>query len=145
MYHVPNPSDEALKEDERTKWRQLWDEVNAYAITHPEKVTEEAPARPHIPTQEELRATYIAAIQTALDTFARTRGYDGILSACSYAASTDPSFAAEAAYCVSLRDATWRAAYDLLDAIQAGTREIPHNAAAVLEELPVYTAAWPEM
>jgi hypothetical protein len=37
----------------------------------------------------------VDAIQMRLDTFARSRGYDGILSACTYAASSVEHFARE--------------------------------------------------
>lgn len=62
------------------------------------------------PTEEQIIAAFTAAIQERLDAFAQTRAYDGILSACSYVASSVPKFAAEGAYCVAARDATWAAA-----------------------------------
>jgi hypothetical protein len=93
------------------------------------------------PTPEEIQAAYIAAIQRRLDQFARARGYDGILSACSYAASTDPQFAAEGQRCVELRDATWRTGYVILAEVAAGQRPIPTEA-ELMAELPAL--AWPE-
>ena len=44
--------------------------------------------------------------QKRLDDFAKTRNYDGILSACTYATSEVPKFNAEGVYCVQIRDAT---------------------------------------
>jgi len=46
---------------------------------------------PPPPTAEQIVAQYTAAIQKRLDDFARTRDYDGILSAASYATSAVPS------------------------------------------------------
>lgn len=44
---------------------------------------------------EGLQAQVVQSTQQRLDDFARTRNYDGILSACTYATSTVPKFAAE--------------------------------------------------
>jgi hypothetical protein len=91
-------------------------------------------------TPDQLRVRLSAAIQERLDTFARTRLYDGIQSACTYAASGNPAFAAEGRRCVALRDETWAAAY-VLEAVLAGARPAP-----TLEDLwaglPALT--WPE-
>lgn len=70
-------------------------------------------------------AEAVKAAQARLDTFAKEKGYDNILSACSYATSTNPTFAAEAATCIALRDATWATFYTLQAEIQAGTRQMP--------------------
>ena len=94
-------------------------------------------------THEDIQARYTALAQAALDAFAKTRGYDGIMSACSYYGSTDEQFAKEAEYCLDLRDRTWRKGYEILNAVKAGEMEMPTEE-AFLAELPVATAAWPE-
>lgn len=94
-------------------------------------------------TPEQLQARYTQLAQDALDAFARTRGYDGIMSACSYAGSTDAQFAAEAAYCMALRDRTWRAGYGILDAVKAGEMPLPSEA-EFFAMLPVADASWPD-
>ena len=99
------------------------------------------------PSEEE-RAAFLldsitSAIQNALDDFARTRGYDDIRSACTYALSADAAFRAEGEYCMALRDATWREAWNLLDEVKAGVRAIPSEA-EVMALLPVGSAVWPE-
>ena len=96
---------------------------------------------PEPETPEQTQARYTQVAQNALDAFARTRGYDGIMSACSYASSTDAQFRAEAEYCVTLRDATWRRAYEILDAVIAGTMELPTEE-DFLAMLPVADAHW---
>lgn len=93
------------------------------------------------PTQQQIMATFTAAIQKRLDDFARTRNYDGILSACTYATSTVVKFKAEGQACVNLRDATWSAAYDILAKVQASTRPMPTSIADIETELPALV--WP--
>ena len=93
-------------------------------------------------TPEQVQARYTALAQDALDAFARTRGYDGIMSACSYYGSTDAQFSAEADCCIDLRDRTWRTCYSLLEEVQAG-RPLPTEE-EFLAMLPTANAAWPE-
>ena len=93
------------------------------------------------PTNNEIIASLTAQIQKRLDDFAKTRNYDGILSACTYATSTVPKFAAEGQYCVQARDATWAAGYALMDEVLAGTRPVPTSIADIESELP--ELVWP--
>ncbi len=80
---------------------------------------------PPPPTTEKIVAGFVTAIQKHLDDFAKTRGYDGIMSACTYATSTVAKFKTEGQYCVQVRDATWSMAYDLLDQVQTGEIDVP--------------------
>lgn len=89
------------------------------------------------PTQEEIQASFTASIQARLDTFARTRGYDGILSACTYATSVVPRFQQEGQRAVELRDATWNAAYAILDEVLAQQRPMPTSIGDIEQDLPV--------
>lgn len=134
-YHVPKDTE---------GFTELWGQVDAYAKAHPEEVTEE---HPYVPTAEELAAAlqahYTQVIQQALDDFARTRGYDHINSACTYATSTDPQFRLEGEYCVALRDETWRTGYRLLDEVRASERAVPSEG-ELLALLPVGSAKWPD-
>ena len=90
---------------------------------------------PPPPTAEQIVAQYTAAVQKHLDDFARTRGYDGILSAATYATSTVPKFKAEGQYAVDARDATWAKCYEVLAAVEAGSRPMP-TLEELLAELP---------
>lgn len=81
-----------------------------------------------------------AAVQERLDRFARTRAYDGILSACTYAASAVASFAAEGAYAVQARDEHWAKCYEILGAVQAALRPLPTVEEALAEMPPL---EWP--
>lgn len=87
------------------------------------------------------KAAIVAATQSRLDTFAQTRNYDGILSACTYATSSVPKFAAEGQYCVDARDATWATLYTIMGEVLAQTRPMPESFADVAPLLPAL--AWP--
>lgn len=95
---------------------------------------------PPAPTPQQIEAAFTAAIQERLDSFARERGYDSILSACTYATSSVPRFAAEGKRAVDVRDATWAAAAQLLGEVQAGKRAVP-TVDEVFAALPVLE--WP--
>lgn len=69
---------------------------------------------PPAPTTEQLIVSYERAVQQRLDDFAKTRGYDGILSAASYATSSVAKFAAEGQYAIEARDATWVKFYEII-------------------------------
>lgn len=82
-----------------------------------------------------------SATQQRLDDFARTRNYDGILSAATYATSGIPKFASEGQYAVTARDTTWARQYEILDEVEAGTRPMPTGFADVEPLLP--SLEWP--
>lgn len=88
-----------------------------------------------------IKQEILDATQARLDNFARTRNYDNILSACTYATSTVPKFAAEGQYCVNARDSTWATLYTILAEVQAGTRPMPSGYADIEPLLPVL--GWP--
>ena len=95
---------------------------------------------PPPPTVEQIIAQYDAAVQQRLDDFAKTRNYTNIMSAATYATSTAPKFKAEGQYAVEARDATWAKCYEVLAAVEAGSRPMP-TLDELLTELPVLT--WP--
>lgn len=116
---------------EAPEWVQMGATWNGTTFVNP-------PPPPKTP--EEIIAEFTAKIQARLDAFARTRGYDGILSAATYATSTVPKFKAEGQYAVEARDATWTKCYEILNAVQAGQRPVP-TLEELLAELPVLE--WP--
>lgn len=93
-------------------------------------------------TAEELIEEVTASVQKRLDDFASTRNYDGILSACTYAYSTNDIFRPEGQYCVEARDETWAKCYQILTEVQIGVRQMPNSYAEIESELP--TLSWPE-
>lgn len=105
-------------------------------------IVKEVPPPPVERTQQEVADDFTAAIQQRLDAFAQTRHYDGILSACTYAASQVSRFRNEGQACVNLRDATWAAAYAILEQVQAGRRPMPDDLADIEADLPALE--WPQ-
>lgn len=92
-------------------------------------------------TAEQIIAEVTAATQKRLDDFARTRNYDGILSACTYATSSVPKFTAEGQYAVDARDNTWATLYAFMADVQAGLQPMPTGFADVEPFLP--SLNWP--
>lgn len=90
---------------------------------------------------EEIQNEVVAGTQQRLDDFAQTRGYDNIMSVCTYATSTRPKRAGEGQRAVELRDATWDTLYQMLAEVQAGTRPIPSGFADLEPDLP--NLEWP--
>lgn len=89
--------------------------------------------------KNDLIANIAGITQHRLDAFAKTRGYDGILSACTYATSAVPRLAAEGQMAVNRRDTTWETLYGLLGEAEAGTRAWPTSFAEVEPLLPPLT------
>ncbi len=83
-------------------------------------------------------------IQNRLDEFARSEGrfYDNMISACTYATSKHPVWSVEGQYCVEIRDATWNAAYTLMNTVLTGNRPIP-SWEELESELP--SLEWPKV
>lgn len=94
------------------------------------------------PPAADVQSEIIKATQQRLDTFAQTRNYDNMLSACTYAASTVTKFKAEGQYCVQSRDATWAKLLKILDEVSAGTRPMPSGYSDIEGDLPVLQ--WPD-
>ena len=95
----------------------VWYDADKAPVKTPEQIQAERNAA--------LQAEFTSAIQQRLDDFARTRGYDNIMSACSYFGSANSRFKQEADRAIALRDATWAAAYALLDDVLSGQRPMP--------------------
>ena len=81
-------------------------------------------------------ADFTSAVQSHLDSTAHSRNYDGILSACSYATSTNLTFSVEGKAAAAWRDAVWLYCYQQLALVKAGTRIIPASTTAFIAELP---------
>lgn len=120
----------------------LWPNTNPEYLAYKQWLADGGvPLPPEPPPAEELIAAVTFAVQQRLDDFARTRNYDGILSACTYATSTVPKFMAEGQYAVEARDATWAACYAIMGAVQQSERVMP-TVEQVVGELP--PLEWPQ-
>lgn len=111
-------------------------EWNMAGLKQPTK--EQLDAAP--PAITEIEASVVEVVQKILDNFAMTRRYFGIISACTYANSTNPKFRAEGQYCVNMRDVYWGICYQILSDVLAGLRPIP-TVEQVVKELP--PLVWP--
>lgn len=80
---------------------------------------------PPAPTSEEARQSLVLAVGQHLEGVASERGYDSIVSLCSYATSTNPTFAAEGQAGIAWRDAVWAAFYDLMDEVESEAQTLP--------------------
>ncbi|MDR2188761.1 MAG: hypothetical protein LBE62_12065 [Azonexus sp.] len=85
----------------------------------------ETPPPPAPPTLEQLQKQFTDLMQGHLDSTAQQRGYDGILSLCSYYGSQNPQFNAEAIAGLAFRDAVWVYGNQVLADVLAEQREIP--------------------
>ena len=93
---------------------------------------------PPPPSAGEIQQRLINAVQFHLDKTAQTRNYDGILSLCSYATSTNTQFKTEGQAGVQWRDDCWAHCYQVMADVQAQTRTIP-TPAELVAELPAMT------
>lgn len=110
------------------QWTQVW------------AVVDMSPAEIVVANQL-LQADIAAQTQERLDAFARTRNYDDIKSACTYAGCSVPRFNAEGSYCQDKRAETWDKLYQILAEVEAGTRPMPGGYGDVEPELPALV--WP--
>lgn len=79
----------------------------------------------------------VAAVQEILDTFAKARNYDGILSLCTYASSTVPKFQSEGKLGVEARDNLWTRLYEIFDEVKTGARPMPAGITDIVADLPI--------
>ncbi len=79
--------------------------------------------------------------QERLDNFAKGRGYDNIMSACTYSGSNIEKFSIEGNYAMSIRDSTWDYLYKLLEDIKSGLKNKPTSFEDIENILPVLQ--WP--
>ena len=76
-------------------------------------------------TETEIIDQCSVLLNERLNTFAKERGYDNILSACSYATSTVIKFQTEGQTCVRLRDASWSYLFSVISDVRDGLRAMP--------------------
>ena len=84
-----------------------------------------------------------AAVQNMLDNAAKAKGYDSILSACTYAAYPN-QFQADGQEFVAWRGAVWAKCYEILGEVEAGTRPAPTVPELLAEIAATTTTLTPE-
>lgn len=85
-------------------------------------------------TFEQVVAEFDAGVQAYLDNEAKSKGYDNIVSACSYAPAENP-FQAEAITFVKWCGNVWAYCYGELAKVKAGKRAMP-TIEQIISELP---------
>jgi uncharacterized membrane protein YgcG len=85
-------------------------------------------------------ANYADAIQSHVDSIAKSRGYRDGFALAGYVSSTITTWAAEAAAFIAWRDSVWVYVYQEFAKVQNGEREQP-TIAGLIAELP--TIQWP--
>ena len=118
-------------------WVQQWEVVQIYGASEREQILADAAAQAAADAAIALQQSIVEATQQRLDDFARTRNYDGILSLCTYATSTNPTFAKEGQYGVNMRDVTWAKLYQIMQEVESGERPMLTGYADIEAELPV--------
>lgn len=114
------------------QWQQQWE---VYALD-PQTVEQN-----RIEEKQRIENEIVVNAQKRLDVFAQTRGYDNVLSLCTYATSGNQKFAVEGQYGVQMRDETWLKVYDVFAEVESGVRTLPSGYAEIEPELPPLT--WP--
>lgn len=126
---VPKPSAE---------WTKIVEELspeNIDGIWTQKWIVRDATEQELVQITQNIVAEYTRAIQQYLDITARTRNYENILSACSYAAGNHPKYSVEGQDCLNWREAVWDKGYEILNDVQAGIRPLP-TIEQVIAELP---------
>ena len=108
-------------------WTQVWETVS---------LTEEEKKAGFATVQNDISSV----VKQKLDAFAMEKGYDNILTACTYATSTVAKFAKEGKYAAKMRDSTWAALYDIFEQAEEGLVEHPKSFADIETKLP--TLVW---
>lgn len=118
---------------ESNRWKRKW-EVRSLTKEEIDEIKEIKKNR--------IVTELINCVQSRLDTFARSRNYDNILSACTYATSTVLKFKTEGQCCVKARDDTWMKLFEILAQVDTSDRPLPESYADIEPELPVLV--WPK-
>lgn len=83
----------------------------------------------------------LASVQKRLDQFAIAKGYDNIISLCSYVNSSNQQYRIEAQYGLDKRDECWNMIYKIIDEVKTGLRPIFMGYRSISSEMP--SLSWP--
>jgi sulfur transfer complex TusBCD TusB component (DsrH family) len=135
--YVTNPNDPSWSTVATIEAGTLTDAVAILVEHNPGLEAVEFIPEQHIDVMA-LKTDIINAVQNLLDTTAQSRGYDGIVSLCTYISSHVPNFQTEAQAGVNWRDACWASCYQIMSDVEAGKRALP-TVEEVLATLPPMT------
>lgn len=129
-----NPVMQKLVEEFPVLQSDTWHQVWSVQDRTPEEIMQ---------VQQAIVADVTNGVQQRLDEFAQTKNYDNIMSACTYATSTIPTFQQEGQRAVQLRDMTWAACYQIMEDAQQGIISMPLKYEDIEPMLPELT--WEEV
>ena len=133
MYQLTDNPDVVVQTDTGTfivRGNWMWDTYEEWlaAGNTPTKVTS--------PTFEEILAAVTPGVQAWMDATAQQKGYDSVVSCATYATSSVPEFAADAAAIIAWRDQVWLAAYAWRDGLNGQLPEVIPTLDEVIAQLP---------
>lgn len=102
----------------------------------------EIESSPPILTFDDIKNLFISEVKNRLDNFAKTRGYDDITSAVTYANDINPVFQIEGSYCLQARSLTYSKLFSILSDIELGVIPMTTSFYEIEQELPILQ--WPE-
>ena len=132
IFYPPKPYD-SWKLDDNFKWqppiekpidKDVWNE-NKYSWQTMDEFKE-----------YQLTIPFINAVDNLLNSEAKKRGYDSIISACSYSGYQNP-FKSESESFIEWRGLVWEECYSILNDVTSGNRESP-TIEELLNELPKF-------
>lgn len=109
--------------------REVWFSSDGSVFVPPEE------KQPKPPTQEDIKQELTDGVQMYMDEVAAARGYDGILSVCTYINTGVERFDTEGEQARKWRSKVWEFCYAYLDDVVAGKKPIP-TLAELLMQLP---------
>lgn len=119
-------------------WEQQWVVHKKFATQEEETAALAVDAEKRL---AEFQSQVVQRVQQRLDDFAKTRNYDSILSAATYATSSIARFRLEGQYAVDARDNTWATLYSIMEQALAGQIAMPTSYEQIDSLLP--ELVWP--
>lgn len=113
-------------------------------LTPDQRASIEAVFAAHDPAEElfeETKRDRLRAVDAHLNAEAAALGYDSIVTAVTYAASSHPQYGPEGRAFLAWRDAVYDKCYELLAEVQAGTRPVP-TSEELIALLPVLVISY---
>jgi hypothetical protein len=124
--------------------QELWEQVHAYALEHPDEVAQEGPLPwsppftpdlpPAPPTPDELEASFADAVARRLTNFVKERSWDSVVNAL----AQNGEFATDKTIVQTAYDITWKETITLMPRVREGELTIDQ----ALSLLPLL--AWSE-